>query len=373
MSLPIFERIFITKASADSEVALRIKSLYPEELISNVETENDIPLANLRGKISADDFTRSKKQLLLTTFKGQFFKRCPGATQKKTLTCCNYHVLNLGSQCNMNCSYCYLQSYLNSPITKIFTNIDQALSELTEMASLHPDQPFRVGTGEVMDSLSLDELTLYSVKLIDFFKNYPRWILEFKTKSDKVEQFLSAPHSKNVVVSWSVNPRYVIHREEHGTAQIDKRLSAAKKCLDAGFKVAFHIDPMIWHPEWKENYSELVEQICEMFRPEDVFNISLGTLRFQPEQRHIMKERFGLDSLVTSAEMFPSEGAKLRYDAEVRAEMFKFVSGLFKANSEKWAIFLCMETPETWIKTFEKVPMQITDLRPVFKQLPSIQ
>lgn len=143
--------------------------------------------------------------------------------------------------------------------------------------------------------------------------------------------------------------------------------------MNKGFKVAFHIDPMIWHPEWKENYSELVKEVTSNFKPEQVFNISLGTLRFQPEQRHIMRERFGLNSLVTSAEMFPSEGAKLRYDSRIRTEMFQHTLAEFKKNNERWSIFLCMETPETWIKTFEKVPLQISDLKPIFKSLPSIR
>ena len=188
MMLPQFDRILIDSTSENSEVAARVRSLYPSESIFSMD-ESD-PSLNNKGLMTADEFNQSKKTLLLTTFKGQFFKRCPGATQKKALTCCNYHVLNLGSQCNMNCSYCYLQSYLNSRATKIFTNIDDALNELREMASLHCDQPFRVGTGEVIDSLSLDSITLYSRQLIEFMNQYPKWTLEFKTKSNQVDQFL---------------------------------------------------------------------------------------------------------------------------------------------------------------------------------------
>ena len=79
-----------------------------------------------------------------------------------------------------------------------------------------------------------------------------------------------------------------------------------------------------------------------------------------------------MKSLVTSAEMFPSEGNKLRYDASVRAEMFQFMLKCFKENSSKWNIFLCMETPETWIGSFEKIPIQIPELRSVFKPLPTL-
>lgn len=372
MNLPLFEKIFISPESENSDVVKRVRSLYPPEIIVSVGA--DVPeILEKKGPLSADEFNTSKKTLWLTTFKGQFFKRCPGATQKKALTCCNYHVLNLGSQCNMNCSYCYLQSYLNSRATKIFTNIDQALTELREMATQHPDQPFRVGTGEVIDSLSLDPLTLYSRKLIEFFNEFPKWTLEFKTKSAAVDQFLDVPHARNTVVSWSINPPFVIDREEHGTARFAERILAARRCRDRGFKIAFHIDPMIWHEGWKENYAFLAEELNSHFTPEDVHVISLGTLRFQPEQRHMMRERFGLTSMVTQAEMFPSEGQKLRYDAALRSEMFQFMIQKMKSLNPKWNIFLCMETPETWIQSFEKIPMQMPELRSLFKPLPNVR
>lgn len=373
--LPQFDRIFIDDVSENSEVAQRVRQLYPANLIISVNDENreNFPVLTRKGALSAEQFNESKKTLLLTTFKGQFFKRCPGATQKKALTCCNYHVLNLGSQCNMNCSYCYLQSYLNSSVSKIFTNIDQALEELQQMAEQHPDQPFRVGTGEIIDSLSLDPITLYSRKLITFFNKFPKWILEFKTKSAHVDQFLDVPHQGNTVVSWSINPDYIINREEHGTARLHERMAAAQKCLQKGFRIALHIDPMIYHPEWKTNYSQLAEVINKNFKPEDIHVISLGTLRFQPEQRHMMRERFGLDSLVTQAEMFPSEGHKWRYDSHLRTEMFQHMLQSLKSQNAAWNIFLCMETPETWIQAFDKVPMQMPELKSLFKPLPQVR
>lgn len=371
MSLPEFDRIFIDPESEASEVARRIRKLYPDTAVfSSTQAEE---LLQQKGSLSAAEFSASKKTLWLTRHKGQFFKRCPGATQKKSLTCCNYHVLNLGSQCNMNCSYCYLQSYLNSRATKIYTNIDQAISELRDMAQSFPGHPFRVGTGEVIDSLSLDDLTLYSRQLIPLFNEFPKWTLEFKTKSAKVDQFLDLETRGNTVVSWSINPPYIIDREEHGTARFHERLAAARKCVNRGYKIAFHIDPMIWHPEWRENYAGLAEELNRNFTPADVHVISLGTLRFQPEQRHMMRERFGADSHVTGAEMFRSEGNKLRYDAGLRAEMFQFMIRKLKELNGAWNIFLCMETPETWIQSFDKIPMQMPELRSLFKPLPAVR
>ena len=371
-TLAHFQKIFIDEASINSEVAQRVLQQFPEDKIEILSSEQ-IQQQFAKGSMDAKSFRQSKRQLLLTPFRGQFFKRCPGASQKKTLNCCNYYVLNLGQQCNFDCSYCYLQSYLNSPVMKLYTNLQDALQELDEMASQFSEHPFRVGTGEVVDSLSLDDISLYSRHLIEFFRKYPKWILEFKTKSDKIDTFLDCQHAGNVVVSWSINPQYIITKEEHGTASLQQRLSAARRCLDAGYRIAFHIDPLIYHPEWKQNYGEFIDFLTASFRPEEVHVISLGALRFQPEQRYLMKERFGLDSLVTSAEMFPGEGAKLRYDASLRQEMFQFVRQRFVQNNSDWNVFLCMETPENWIATYEQTPLQIPSLKEFFRPLPKIR
>lgn len=337
------------------------------------ETVEQEPFSELRGQMTPTEYDRSKRTLFITPYNGQFFKRCPGATQKKSLTCCNYHVLNLGSQCNMNCSYCYLQSYLNSRVTKIFSNIDQALSELESMMQEHPNSPFRVGTGEVIDSLSLDHLTLFSRELIPLFKKYSNWLLEFKTKSANVDQFLDLKGSRNIIVSWSINPEYIINSEEHGTARLQERLAAAEKCRDRGYRVAFHMDPMIYHPDWKKNYGELIEELLSRFSADDIHVISLGALRFQPEQRLIMKQRFGMDSLVNQAEMFPSDNNKYRYDVGIRNEMFAFAQNKIRELNPKVNAFLCMETPESWINSFEKMPQQVPQLKELFRPLPEVR
>lgn len=356
------DHFYIDEKSLGTELALRIQDVIPKEKYSIVSTE---PYANAKGDLSAQQFDRSKREVFVTPHLGKFFKRCPGA--RPGLTCCNYFVLNLGLQCNMNCSYCYLQSFINTPVMKIYSNIDAALLELNQMG--HGDvlnMPLRIGTGEVIDSLSLDPLTLYSRKLIAFFRDKPQWRLEFKTKSDYVDQFLDVEHGKNVIVSFSINPQYIIEHEEHGTASLDRRLLAAKKSLDRNFQISFHIDPVIWHEDWRSNYAAMVDQITKIFNPKDLPYMSLGALRFQPEQRHIMRERFGANSLVNRAEMFASSDGKWRYDQSRREEMFEFILNRFHSHSKEWKIFLCMETPETWLGSAGKMPKQVSGLTELF-------
>ncbi|MGE3760523.1 MAG: hypothetical protein AB7H97_22345, partial [Pseudobdellovibrionaceae bacterium] len=105
---------------------------------------------------------------------------------------------------------------------------------------------------------------------------------------------------------------------------------------------------------------------CRQFCPENIPYFSVGALRFQPEQRAIMRERFGLNSMVTNAEDFHGPDGKLRYDARLRQEMFEFVINRFKADNPAWRIFMCMETPETWLKTVGQSPYKIAMTRELF-------
>ncbi len=359
-----FSSVSIEKLALQSPLAQRCLALFPPEKIEVVEGK---PTTFSKGHMSANDYTLSKKRLFLTEHPGHFFKRCPGA--KKGLACCNYYDLNLGQQCDMDCSYCYLQSFLNTPYTVIYTNLDKALLELSEIYANHSESRVRVGTGEVVDSLSLDPLTNYSHSLIDFFRDKPHWNLEFKTKSAYVENLLSVTGSSNVIVSWSINPQFIVENEEHGTASLEERLSAARRCLDHGYQIAFHIDPVIWHDDWKKNYEGLAEAIHASFRPQDLPYISLGALRFQSEQRDIMRERFGMNSLVTRAEMFKSSSGKMRYDQTLREEMFQAIIQKFKNLDPHWKIFLCMETPETWLNATGQLPYKQENIRSLFKPL----
>jgi spore photoproduct lyase len=351
-----FEHLYIHRDSLDSDVAVRLRSLFPGERVSVVESP-----PHKSGELSAREFARSKRLLYIAPFKGQFFKRCPGS--RPGLSCCNYFVLSWGLQCDMNCSYCYLQSFINTPVLTIYSNLEEALAELRAFRDL---PSLRVGTGETVDSLSLDPLTLYSHRLIEFFREFPQWTLEFKTKSAAVDQFLDVPHAGNVITSWSVNPQTVISAEEHGTASLDQRLSAAERCRVRGFRISFHIDPMIWHPEWEQSYAELVDEIAGRFKPADVPYMSVGALRFQPEQRAMMRERFGLKSYVTQAEVFPSADGKLRYDRSLRQRMFRFVFERFQQHDPGWRIFMCMESPETWLSTTGQSPFKQGHLHDLF-------
>ena len=162
-------------------------------------------------------------------------------------------------------SYCFLQDFLqNNPLLVAYVNVEDLLEELDQAFTTHPDRVFRIGTGELTDSLALDTVIPYSQYLIPFFNQKKNAVLELKTKSDRVENLLNQNSSRNVIVSWSLNPQTIIDHEEKGTPGLQQRLEAARLCGNKGYKIGIHLDPIIIFPGWEKAYHDLIEKMFKI-------------------------------------------------------------------------------------------------------------
>ncbi len=251
----------------------------------------------------------------------------------------------------MDCSYCVLQGYLNNPVITVFTNLFDLIDELKESEGQANSAFFRVGPGELSDSLALDNLTRFSDELVPWFADQKSRILELKTKSDQVDHLLDLKHGGRTVVSWSLNPQSIIDAEEHGTVPLVRRLHGARKCQEAGYPIGLHFDPMIFESSWERRYQDLVEQIFRFLDPKRVIWISMGALRFSPSLKPIIEDRFA-ESRILLGELFPGKDGKLRYLETVRVDMFeKMLSWLHDIDPNLF-VYLCMETHQVWKAVF---------------------
>ena len=76
----------------------------------------------------------------------------------------------------------------------------------TGSAPIARGRSFRVGTGELADSLAFDSLTGISRDLVDFFAARENLTLELKTKTDEIENLLDVDPRGRVLVSWTLSP-----------------------------------------------------------------------------------------------------------------------------------------------------------------------
>lgn len=300
-----------------------------------------------------------KGTLRLLSFPGELFKPCPGT---KSYICCGYQILNVGTNCPLDCSYCILQAYFNQPSLRVFVNLEEKLEEIGSLLDQNTGRIFRVGTGEFTDSLALDPYAEWSRFLPAFIRKRSNALLEFKTKTDRIEGLLSSRLRDRIVVSWSLNSPVIAAREEHGAPSIRKRLEAARACQKEGFVVGFHFDPIIHHPQWEDHYLETIAMMDGMIDPARVIWVSLGCFRFMPHLKTVIRKRHR-GTRILDGEFIPGLDGKMRYFKPIRVELYR----LIKQELDQWhrdlGLYLCMESHEVWQKALNWSPGDSDGLR----------
>lgn len=275
--------------------------------------------------------------------KGKFIKHCPCTPD---VVPCGYYNLNLHTGCPYCCSYCILQSYLETTEPIFFTNFDDLEKELKEVSRTR--EYLRIGTGELTDSLALDLQTRYSHKILDIMEKFPGIVFEFKTKSCHVENLIRYKKKlRNIVVSWSLNPQEIIEREELLTPSLTSRLDAVEKAQAHGYKIGIHFDPIVIFDGWQAAYLELVKEIAKVIDPSRIAWWSLGALRFPHSLReHIFKHR---NSRLFEGEILKGHDGKYRYFKPLRIQLFRYIKQIIRATlSKEVSLYLCMEDREVW-------------------------
>ena len=349
------ERIFVQEESWGDPCTLEILSRLAGIPVRTIaDPDSVIPELNS----SSDPHSSGKKTLVLTRQRGRFMKECPGSGAE---ICCNYYVVNYASNCHLECTYCILQSYLDNPALMIFTNLDILQGEIREKLALAPGRHFRIGTGEMADSLALDEITQSSRVLVPFFGSLPNGTLELKTKSDRIANLRDLDHRGHTVVSWSVNSKRICRSEELKTATFEERLAAARQCQDWGYRIGFHFDPVICYEGWEKDYEEAVREVFRAVDHAGIAWVSLGALRFTPHLRDIVRRRFP-KSQIPYGEFVPGHHGKLRYFRPIREELYSKMRGWIRAAAPDVFIYLCMENRAAWERSCGAAPRDTAHL-----------
>lgn len=284
-----------------------------------------------------------KKIKRIKRVKRPIIRPCPCAAHHVS---CGYVVVSHILGCPYNCSYCFLHTFYGKDEIVVYDREDDIIAQLSNYMR-EAKGPLRIGTGQYSDSLALDKETGLSQRLIELFAEQERHLLELKTKSAEVDHLLDLDHKGRTVFAWSVNPEIIVKSDEIGSVSLAHRISGAKKCVEAGYSVAFHFDPIIFYTGWDKDYKEVVDLIFSEINPENIAWISLGALRFQPELKDIVKERFP-HSRITFEELEVGKDGKMRYFRPIRIELFKKMQEFIRSHAKECYVYLCMENLDIW-------------------------
>jgi spore photoproduct lyase len=344
------KKIYVTKDSGKDPVTQKILQKAPHVPVEFIKESRDIIE---EVSISRDPVNEGKKLLLITHQKGGYVKPCPCTPE---YIGCNYFIINTELNCPLDCSYCILQLYLNNPLITIHTNIAQLHEHIDKFLRKNRSRSFRIGTGELGDSLALDHLTARSKDLISYFAAHPNALFELKTKTVNIQNILEHEPPGNVVISWSLNSEKMAAEEEIGAPSVQNRIESARLVSQAGYRVGFHFDPIIHYPGWEDGYTEIIEYMMSRIERGKLAWISLGCLRFPPALKPMIQKRFP-DSKIIYDEFILGKDGKLRYPKILRLQLFqRLMDDLKKAGGGEIPVYFCMESPDIWMEAQKKAP-----------------
>ena len=277
--------------------------------------------------------------------KGKFIKPCPGTPR---YLCCGYKIIDFAHGCNLGCSYCILNFYFGNKPPAIYNNTDKLLFELEEFLKTRKGIS-RLGTGEFTDSLLTEQaIGLYN-EIIPMFSRGRNAVIELKTKTTNIAGLLKIKERDNTIISWSLNSHYIASKHEKKAPRLEKRISAAYRVQEAGFKLAFHFDPIVTHEYWEDGYRRTVDLMFEKIRPENVVYISMGTLRFLPEMKHTL---YKVIRGSNEWEFIKGLDGKLRYFRPLRTFAYKKIKSYLKNYVSEGILYMCMENSTVWEDVF---------------------
>jgi len=204
----------------------------------------------------------------------------------------NAYSLDIAEGCPLACIYCILQTYLSHNSIRVFVNFSEQLESIHGTISSHKDNLF-ISTGILADSLLINSIFPYIDGIMYLAKKNPHALFELRSK---IADTSAVPRNKmnleNVIMSWSMNPQYLIDQTEGGVASMEERVKAAVRVCASGYNVGFHLDPIIYYPHWQIDYTELLEYIFGTVPRKHIKYISLGTLRFPGTFKELLLTRY---------------------------------------------------------------------------------
>ncbi|MDR0676394.1 MAG: hypothetical protein LBF97_05085 [Elusimicrobiota bacterium] len=349
------------------------------EFLSNIKYKNELEviyfdedIKNLIEKFSLKislqrDIKSQKniKSLIFDEQKGKFIKKCPCTPHYLG---CEYYVVELSVGCLYDCSYCYLQEYQNLAAMTFYLNFDKLFLEFDELLTENPKKLYRIGFGEYADSLFLDNSMNYTYEISTYLakvKKYKNYLIEYKTKSNNVENLLKYEPSGKEVIGWSINALKISKNEEKNAANFFERLIAMKKCIEKGYFVAIHFDPIIIYENAAIDYKFVIDKIYEKIDKNKIIWISIGSLRFNPKLKPIIEYRHPTSNIIYG-EFVKGLDNKIRYFKENRIKIYKKIIKFLKNNDENVFIYFCMEDNEIWDKVLGLKIKENNDIHKLF-------
>lgn len=184
------------------------------------------------------------------------------------------HMLN----CLYDCRYCFLQGMYRSANYIVFVNYEDFFDQIKTISAESTEDTWFF-SGYDCDSLAMEPVTGFINTALTQFEKTANAQLEIRTKSTQIRTLLNREAIPNCVVAFSFSPQSTAEALEHGVPSIQKRITAMQKLQNRGWKIGLRLDPIVYTPELRQNYEDLLVTIFSSIDASLVHSVSYGMFR----------------------------------------------------------------------------------------------
>jgi len=266
--------------------------------------------------------------------------------------CQNAYELHSAWGCLHTCDYCNIGEFIN-----IAMNVEDYLERLPELLRENPWLKLYKYDNHT-DILAFEPEYGWCERLVEFFSRQDDAYLMIYTKSDNVDFLLPLKHDGKTIVCWTISCDTVSRLVEKDSPPMHRRIEAARKCQEAGYRVRARFSPIIPVKNWREENERMLEEYLSAVKP-DIITMDMLKWIEPREARDIFDLSLWDEEFVSwvdkFAEMEPTQrprpilpNGKQLFPHEVRAGVYRFFIERIKRLSPRTKISLCGETPEMW-------------------------
>ncbi|WP_207533215.1 spore photoproduct lyase family protein [Desertivirga arenae] len=298
-----------------------------DDLHLKVDISKNNRVTGLKGKTERETYQIAKSTMAVVVAPPSAFRLRPIPPSADW----QFH---LAEGCPAHCQYCYLAGSLSGPpAIRVFANLPDILENLRNY--IDPEKLTTFEASCYTDPLSLEHLTGGLARTINFFGGISNVQLRFVTKFDAVDPLLSLSHNGNTRARISLNATSVARKLESGTPNIAARINALRKLAlpkidgGGGYPVGVVLAPIMPIPNWKEEYTSLLDHLQASIDFACDLTFELITHRFTPGSKDILLKWYPnttleMDEGLRIVKKNKFGGTKYVYPKEMMKELKEF-------------------------------------------------
>lgn len=306
-----FRHIYVEKRAKNYDTTKRILKHNPNANVIWISHYKDVFTRPRQNYV----WQKQNQALILAVRQKDFVY--PGASVCQDFGIKNFHYSSCVMNCVCDCEYCYLKGMYPCGHLVVFVNLEDYFKALE-------GKKIYVCASYDTDLFPLEKQLGYVERWCNFAKENPGLQIEIRTKFKNLDVW-KQPAPQNVYFAFSLSPQEIISKYEHKTSSLEARISNICSAQNNGFITRLCFDPIIYSADWKQQYSQLIDQIMTEVDMKKVADISVGTFRISQSYLKNMRKVDVRSTIVNFP--FKNVNGYYQYNPTLQKEMEQFVFG----------------------------------------------